>query len=58
MQSVLCVLCYLLLLWESRYIRQDAADLFSCVSWAHRLCSEAMSRRPVGAFFGVRFLSG
>ena len=31
MESILCLLGYLLLVWESRHIRQDAADLFSCV---------------------------
>ena|SRR6266576_7088962 len=39
MESVLCLLSYLLLVWDSMHIRPDAEDLFSCVSWAHRLCS-------------------
>ena len=29
--SVLCFLRYLLLVWDSRHIRPEAADLFSCV---------------------------
>ena len=31
MESILCLLGYLLLVWDSRHIRPDAADLFSCV---------------------------
>ena len=31
MESVLCLLSYLLLVWDSMHIRPDAEDLFSCV---------------------------
>ena len=35
------------LVWDSRHIRPDAEDLFSCVSWAHRLCSAGTDQRGV-----------
>ena len=47
MESVLCLLSYLLLVWDSMHIRPDAEDLFSCVSWAHRLCSARTDQRGV-----------
>ena len=47
MESVLRLLSYLLLDWDSRHIRPDAEDLFSCVSWAHRLCSARTDQRGV-----------
>ena len=61
MESILCLLGYLLLVWDSRHIRPDAADLFSCVEWAHRLCSERNDRTARQRVFrrelGRRFLS-
>ena len=52
MESVLCWLSYLLLVWDSRHIRPDAADLFSCVSSAHayvpRVLTSATFLKRVG----------
>ena len=62
MESILCLLGYLLLVWDSRHIRPDAADLFRVFSGHIAYVPSAMTRRPSARFseseLGRRFLSG